>query len=80
MITRTHKYEEMTEDMRPQDETMDGSGLTFETLEHGGEYPDLMPQAIKITDHNGRSCTYLPVQVGGCVVRSHSFGLQTDAD
>ncbi len=53
MITRTHKFESMTENMRPQDETMDGKALTFETLEHGGEFPDLMPQAIKMTDQNG---------------------------
>jgi hypothetical protein len=29
---------------------MDGIGLRFETVEHGGEYPDTMPQAIKLTD------------------------------
>jgi hypothetical protein len=26
---------------------MDGTGLRFETMEHGGEYPNTMPQAIK---------------------------------
>jgi hypothetical protein len=30
--------------------------LRFETMEHGGEYPDTMPQAIKIIE--GRSCIY----------------------
>jgi nitrate reductase beta subunit len=29
---------------------MDGTGLRFETMEHGGEYPDTMPQAIKLID------------------------------
>jgi hypothetical protein len=31
---------------RPQDPHLDGTGLRFETMEHGGEYPDTMPQAI----------------------------------
>jgi hypothetical protein len=34
---------------------MDGTGLRFETFDHGGEYPDTMPQAIKLTDAEGRS-------------------------
>ena len=34
---------------------MDGTGLRFETIEHGGEYPDTMPQAIKLVDAEGRS-------------------------
>ena len=42
----THKFVEMTPDKRPQDPHMDGTGLCFETMEHGGEYPDTMPQAI----------------------------------
>ena len=48
-----HGYEEMTPEKRPQDPLMDGTGLTFETLEHGGEYPDTMPQAIRLTDAEG---------------------------
>ena len=77
MKRRTHTFSEMTEDKRPQDPHMDGAGLTFETLEHGGKYPDMMPQAIRLTDAEGRSCTYLPVTVDGEVVDSHSFGLET---
>lgn len=68
-----HNYEQMTEDKRPQDETMDGSNWTFETLEHGGEYPDMMPQAIRATDAQGRSCIYLPVTVHGKVVDSKGY-------
>jgi hypothetical protein len=30
--------------------------LRFETMEHGGKYPDTMPQAIKLVDAEGRSC------------------------
>jgi hypothetical protein len=57
----THKFEEMTAEMRPQDPSMDGTGLHFETMEHGGEYPDTMPQAIKLIDDEGRSCIYVPI-------------------
>ena len=51
----------MTREKRPQDPRMDGTGLRFETLDHGGEYPDTMPQAIKLTDAEGRSCIYVPI-------------------
>lgn len=69
-------YREMKEDMRPQDPHMDGTGLTFETLEHGGRYPDMMPQAIRMVDAEGRSCIYNPVSVNGAVVDSHCFGIE----
>src|SRR3981189_1173649 len=49
----THEFEEMTPEKRPQDPGRDGRGRTFETVEHGGEYPDTMPQAIKLTDAEG---------------------------
>jgi len=51
----TRRYEKMTPEKRPQDPSMDGTGLTFETLERGGEYPDTMPQVIRPTDAEGRS-------------------------
>ncbi len=76
MITIRHTFEPMTEDMRPQDERLDGSTLAFETLEHGGDFPDTMPQAIRITDAEGRQCTYVPITVQGRVVRSHGFHLE----
>jgi len=39
---------------RPQDDpSFSGKGLTFETLDHGGDYPDMMPQAIRVTDGRG---------------------------
>jgi hypothetical protein len=68
-----HNYEEMTKEKRPQDDNMDGSGWTFKTLEHGGEYPDCMPQAILATDSKGRSCTYVPIEHNGRVVDSKGF-------
>jgi hypothetical protein len=49
----THRFAQLTPDKRPQDPNMDGAGLRFETLEHGGEYPDTMPQAIKLADAEG---------------------------
>jgi hypothetical protein len=36
----THKFAEMTAEKRPQDPAYGGTGLRFETLDHGGEYPD----------------------------------------
>jgi hypothetical protein len=63
----------MTPDKRPQDPHMDGTGLHFETLDHGGEYPDTMPQAIKLIDAEGRSCIYVPIMQNGKLV--HSQGL-----
>jgi hypothetical protein len=38
-----HRFGDMTPERRPQDPHMDGTGLRFETMEHGGEYPDTMP-------------------------------------
>jgi hypothetical protein len=73
-----HRYEPMRENERPQDPSGTGAELTFETLEHGGEYPDAMPQAIRITDPQGRSCIYFPATEDGKVVRSLGFELISD--
>ena len=73
MITTTHRYKRMAPEMRPQDPSMDGAGLSFQTLEHGGEEPDTMPQAIRLTDAEGRWCIYEPTTVGGKVVQSHGY-------
>src|SRR5712671_6978397 len=53
----THRFAEMMPEKRPQDPHLDGTGLRFETLDHGGEYPDTMPQAIKLIDAEGRSAS-----------------------
>ena len=71
-----HEFEELTSEKRPQDPNMDGSGLRFEMLEHGGEHPDTMPQAVRITDAERRSCLYVPVTVNGRVVDSKRFTLE----
>jgi hypothetical protein len=44
-------------------------------MEHGGEYPDKMPQAIKLIDAEGRACVYLPITQNGKVVDSQGFML-----
>src|ERR1700694_4896831 len=69
----THRFAQLTPEKRPQDPKMDGTGLRFETLEHGGEYPDTMPQAIKLVDAEGRSCIYVPITQDGKVVDSQGF-------
>lgn len=79
MPKMVHTYSEMTPDKRPQDPTMDGADLSVETLEHGGEYPDMMPQALRVADSQGRSCIYVPITVGGKVVDSHGFDYQSDS-
>ena len=71
-----HEFQELTPERRPQDPNLDGTGLPFETLEHGGEFPETMPQAVRITDAEGRSCIYVPVTVNGRVVDSKRFTLE----
>lgn len=75
--TTTHQYQVLTEDNRPQDETLDGSELTFATSEHGGEFPDTMPQVIEVTDKAGRSCRYVPITQNGQAVKSLGFNLSS---
>jgi hypothetical protein len=59
---------------------MDGTGLRFETMEHGGEYPDTMPQAINLIDAEGRSCIYVPVTQNGKVVDSPGYVFDPEDD
>jgi hypothetical protein len=68
----------MTPDKRPQDPHLDGTGLRFETMEHGEDYPDTMPQAIKLIDAQGCSCIYVPITQDGKVVNSHGFMLDPE--
>ena len=72
-IRSSHLYKRMTLEMRPQDPSLNGDGLRFETLEHGGDEPDTMPQAIKLIDAEGRWCIYGPTMVHGKVVQSHGY-------
>jgi hypothetical protein len=65
-------------DKRPQDPHLNGTGLQFETLDHGGEYPDDMPQAIRLTDALGRSCLFVPVTQNGRVVDSDAYASDFD--
>jgi len=45
-----------------------------------GKYPDMMPQAIKLTDAEGRSCIYVPITQNGKVVDSQGFVLDAEDD
>jgi len=74
----TRRFAALTPEKRPQDPRMDGTGLRFETQEHGGEYPDTMPQAVKLIDAEGRSCIYVPISQDGRVVDSQGFALELD--
>ncbi|MFL5239558.1 MAG: hypothetical protein ACJ8EL_18565 [Rhizomicrobium sp.] len=66
----SHRFALLTPEKRPQDPHLNGRDLRFETMEHGREYPDTMPQAIKLIDAAGRSCIYVPITQDGKVVDS----------
>jgi hypothetical protein len=74
------RFAPLAPERRPQDPQMDGSGLHFETMDHGGEYPDDMPQAIKLTDAKGRSCIYVPITQDGKVVDSQGYTTDNEDD
>jgi hypothetical protein len=79
MYVVAHRYKKLTEDMRPQDPTLDGSTMKFQTLEHGGQFPDTMPQAIKVTDEQGRWCIYVPIKgLDGNPVQSHGYDVNVE--
>jgi len=69
-MSAAQNFRDLTETMRPQDFHGDGTGLRFETGEHGGDYPDNMPQVITLTDAEGRWAMYVPLRVGGKIVVS----------
>ena len=74
------QFPELTPEKRPQDPSMDGTGLHFETMEHGGDYPDTMPQAVKLVDAEGRSCIYVPISQDGKLVDSQHCLLDGDEE
>ena len=72
-----HNYEPMTADKRPQDEHGDLRDWKFTSGEHGGEFPDCMPQVIFATDSEGRTCKYVPITENGKVVDSKGYGFSS---
>ena len=68
-----HRFQELAPEKRPQDPHLDGTGLRFETMEYGGEYPGTMLQAIKLIDAEGRSGVYVPITQNGKVVDSLGY-------
>jgi hypothetical protein len=47
-----HHYRPMPPEKRPQDPTLDGRGLKFETLEYGGEQRGLARRCASIPHRN----------------------------
>jgi hypothetical protein len=78
----THRFAEMTPNKRPKDPHMDGTGLRFETMDHGGEYPDTVPQAVKLTDAEERCAIHVPIMQNDRVVDSqgYEFDLEDNND
>jgi hypothetical protein len=74
------KFPLLPPDRRPQDPNLDGAGLIFEALDRGGEYPDTMPQAIRLTDQLGRTCLYVPVTQNGKVVDPDAKVFEDDGE
>ena len=68
MISTPQTFRELIRTMRPQDPHGDGVGLRFETGEHGGDYPDNMPQTITVTDAQGRRAVYVPLRIDDTIV------------
>jgi hypothetical protein len=69
----THAFRSLTPENRLQDTGLDGSTLKFETKCHGGNYSDQFPNAIRVTDPEGRWCLYVPMEAGGRQVQSLGF-------
>jgi hypothetical protein len=47
-------------------------------MKPGGEYPDTMPQAIKLSDAEGRSCIYVPITQDDKVVDNNGYVLDLE--
>jgi len=47
-------------------------------MEHGGECPDTMPQAIKLIDAQGRTAIYVAITQDGKVVDSQGYVLDLE--
>ena len=60
-----HEFEELPQDRRPQDPNMDGSGLRFETLEHGGEYPSFCLRLATRFPSTSGTAKHLAIGAGG---------------
>jgi hypothetical protein len=61
-----------------QDSKFDGTGLRFETTDHGGEYPDALSQATRLIDTDGGSCIYVPITQCDRLVHGAAFALDDE--
>ena len=55
-----------------------GLTCTSKPWSMAGEYPDAMPQAIKLIDAEGRSCIYAPITRDGKVVDGQGYVLDLE--
>jgi hypothetical protein len=78
-VLGSQPFDELTPEMRPQDTYGEGRDWKFETLEHGGDEPDNMPQAIRATDTAGRWAVYVPLTRRGKIVVPRPYS-ETVAD
>src|SRR5690348_11256345 len=66
----SHHFDALRPEMKPQDEDLRGTALKFEPREHDEMQ---MPEAIKVTDKEGRWAMYEIVRDGTTPVLSHGF-------
>jgi hypothetical protein len=67
-MSATQQFRELTYTTRPQDPHGTAPGCGSRQESNGGDYPDNMPQAITVTDAQGRWAVYVPLRVGGKIV------------
>jgi hypothetical protein len=61
----THRFKELAAEKRPRDPHLDGDRPSVREAGSRRRYPDTMPQAVKLSDAEGRSCIYVPITQNG---------------
>jgi hypothetical protein len=69
----THRFAELTPEQRPPGPAARRDRLALRDDGAWWVYPGTMPQVIKLTDAQGRSCIYVPIAQNGKVVDSQGF-------
>jgi hypothetical protein len=68
-----HKFAALTVEKRTKDPHMTGPVYASRPRNSAGEFPDTVPQAIKLIDAKGRSCIYVPISQDGNVADSQGY-------
>jgi hypothetical protein len=76
----THRYKPMTAEMRPQRSGVGRLGAHLRDARAWRGYQDAMPQAIRVTDAEGRWCIYEPTMIEGHVVQSYGHNLSQEEE